>query len=301
MSGNGERSSRDYAREAEVTRRRISRTMDEVTDRLTVGQVLDEVLGYAKGGGGTMATALTRAARDNPVPSLLVSAGAMMFLSERLGFPRRTAAGSGSQMSPMTRRSGAGLKQGLSEATSAAGDAVSSAGEQIGNLGRQVRDRAASAAQSAGETVQDYSGAVADQVSDLANQAQEQLETASQQLIEQARRLMKEQPLLAGAIGLAIGAGIAAVLPKTTTEQEFMGDASKAVKEAATEFAEQGYEKAKDVIGRVSEAAMNAADEEGLTGDAVKDLAGSTAQKVTKVVQAAKDEATSERPRTANP
>ena len=301
MSGYGERNSRDYAREAEATRRRISRTMDEVTDRLTVGQVLDEVLGYAKGGGGTMATALTRAARDNPVPSLLVTAGAMMFLSERLGLPRRTAAGSASRTGSMTRKSGAGLKQELSEATSAAGDAVSSAGEQIGNLGRQVRDRAASAAQSAGETVQDYSGAVADQVSELAEQAQEQLETASQQLIHQARRLMEEQPLLAGAIGLAIGAGIAAVLPKTTTEQEFMGDASKAVKEAATEFAEQGYETAKDVVGRVSEAAMNAADEEGLTGEAVKDFAGSAAEKVTKVVQAAKEEATSERPRRANP
>ena len=298
MSGNGERSSRDYAREAEATRQRISRTVDEVTDRLTVGQVLDEVLGYAKGGGGTMATALTRAARDNPVPSLLVSAGAMMFLSERLGLPRRAAAGS--RMGPMARKSGAGLKQGLGEATSAAGDAVSSAGEQIGNLGRQVRDRAASAAQSAGETVQDYSGAVADQVSDLAAQAQDQLETASQQLIQQARRLMEEQPLLAGAIGLAIGAGIAAVVPKTTTEQEIMGDASKAVKEAATEFAEQGYETAKDVVGRVSEAAMNAADEEGLTGAGVKDLAGSAAEKVSKVMEAAKEEATSDRPRRAN-
>ena len=100
MSSNGERSSRDYAREAEATRQRISRTMDEVSDRLTIGQVLDEVLGYAKGGGGTMASALTRAARDNPVPSLLVSAGAMLFLSERLGIPSRTATGSGSAWDP---------------------------------------------------------------------------------------------------------------------------------------------------------------------------------------------------------
>jgi ElaB/YqjD/DUF883 family membrane-anchored ribosome-binding protein len=258
------------------------------------------VLGYAKGGGGTMATALTRAARDNPIPSLLVSAGAMMFLSERLGLPRRSAAGSASRVGPISRKTGANLKQGLSEATNAAGEAVSTAGEQIGNIGRQVRDRAANAAHSAGEAVQDYSGAVADQVSDLAGQAQEQLENASQQLIEQARRLMREQPLLAGAIGLAIGAGIAAVLPKTATEQEYMGDASKAVKEAATEFAEQQYETAKDVVGRVSEAAMNAADEEGLTGEAVKDLAGSTAEKVTKVVRAAKEEATPERPGRAN-
>ena len=300
MSGNGERSSRDYMRQADATRQRISRTMDELTDRLTVGQVLDEVLGYAKGGGGTMATALTRAARDNPIPSLLVSAGAMMFLSERLGLPRRMAAGSASRVGPAASKSGVGLKQGLSEGTRAASEGLSAAGEQIGNLGQQVRDRAGSAAQAA-ETIQGYSGSVAEQVSELAGQAQEQLETASEQLIQQARRLMEEQPLLAGAIGLAIGAGIAAVLPKTTTEQEYMGDASKAVKEAATEFAEQQYETAKDVVGRVSEAAMNAADKEGLTGSAVKDLAGSTAEKVNKVVQAAKEEATLGSPRRANP
>jgi len=276
-------SSRDYAREAEVTRQRISRTMDELTDRLTIGQVLDEVLGYAKGGGGTMASAFTRAARDNPIPSLLVSAGAMMFLSERLGLPRRATAGS------TARKTGAALKQGLSEGTQAVGDGVASVGEQLGNIGKNVRDRATSAAQSAGETVQDYSGAVAEQVSDFAGQAQEQLESASQQLVQQARRLMEEQPLLAGAIGLAIGAGIAAVLPKTATEQEYMGDASKAVKDAAGEFAEN----AKDVVGRVSEAALKVAEQEGLTGSTVKDLAEAAAEKVTKVVRAAKEEAAS--------
>jgi hypothetical protein len=96
---------------------------------------------------------------------------------------------------------------------------------------------------------------------------------------------------------LAIGAGLAAVIPKTETEQEYMGEASQTVKEAATEFAEQQYENAKDVVGRVSEAAMNAADQEGLTGSAVKDFAGTAAEKVNKVAKAAKDEATSDNPR----
>lgn len=41
MSAYGERSSRNYAREAEVTRRRISRTMDEVTDRLFAGSAAE--------------------------------------------------------------------------------------------------------------------------------------------------------------------------------------------------------------------------------------------------------------------
>jgi ElaB/YqjD/DUF883 family membrane-anchored ribosome-binding protein len=297
MTAASERTSRDYSHEAEATRQRISRSVDELTDRLTVGQVLDEVLGYAKGGGGTMATALTRAARDNPIPSLLVSAGCMMFLSERLGFPGRSTRMQMPGSNSMARKPGASLNQSVNDVTQFAEDGLSSAGEQLGNIGRQVRDGASKAARAAGDTVRDYSAGVADEVSDLAGQAQEQLETASQQLIEQARRLIDEQPLLAGAIGLAIGAGLAAVIPKTETEQEYMGEASQTVKEAATEFAEQQYENAKDVVGRVSEAAMNAADQEGLTGSAVKDFAGTAAEKVNKVVKAAKDEATSDNPR----
>ena len=117
--------------------------------------------------------------------------------------------------------------------------------------------------------------------------------------MQQARRLIDGQPLLAGALGLAIGAGLAAVVPKTETEQEYLGEASQAVKEAATEFAEQQYENAKDVVSRVSEAALTTAEKEGLTKDAVKELADDAAQKVNKVVQAAKNEATG-LPRTGN-
>jgi hypothetical protein len=294
MRAANERSSRDYSREAEATRQRITRTVDELTDRLTVGQVLDEVLGYAKGGGGTMATALTRAARDNPIPSLLVSAGCMMFLSDRLGFPRKSSSMKMPSSANVARGPSAALKQGATDATQFAEDGLTAAAEQLGNIGREVRVGASKAAQAAGDTVREYSTGLADEVSDFAGQAQEQLETASQQLIEQARRLIDEQPLLAGAIGLAIGAGLAAVIPKTDTEREYLGDASQAVKEAATEFAEQQYENAKEVVGRVSEAAMNAADEEGLSETAVKDFAKTAADKVTNVVKAAKNEATSD-------
>src|SRR6185295_19748487 len=146
MRANGERSARDYSREADATRQRISRTVDELTDRLTVGQVLDEVLGYAKGGGGTMASAFTRAARENPIPSLLVSAGCMMFLSERLGLPRRASAGSPSGLA----NAGTSVKRGVTEGIRTGQEGIAAAGEQVGNLGKQVFDRAASAAQSAG-------------------------------------------------------------------------------------------------------------------------------------------------------
>jgi len=57
-------SSRYYQHEAEATRNRLARGLNELNDRLTPGQVFDEVLTYAKGGGGTFFRALTNAARE---------------------------------------------------------------------------------------------------------------------------------------------------------------------------------------------------------------------------------------------
>src|ERR1700733_3619642 len=78
-------SSRDYERQAEASRGRLAGTLRELNDRLTPGQVVDEVLTYAKGGGGTFLTAFSNAAKDNPMPSLLIGTGLMMFLSEKTG------------------------------------------------------------------------------------------------------------------------------------------------------------------------------------------------------------------------
>lgn len=175
--------------------------------------MLDEKLGYAKGGGGTMATALTRAARDNRVPSLLVSAGAMMFLSERLGLPRRNASGSASRIGRMARKAGWGLTQNFSEATSQlamlspppvskseiwAGRCVSGRRARHNPLAKRSR------------TIQ------ARWRTRPANwQSRPRISSKRHPGSSSSRpAAMEEQPLLAGAIGLAIGVGIAAVLPK---------------------------------------------------------------------------------------
>src|SRR5437660_11697191 len=95
MTSQDQASSRHYAREAEVTRDRLAHSLDELNDRLTPGQVFDEMLTYAKGGGGTLFRAFTNATRENPVPSLLIGAGCMMFLSEKMGLNRFMPHGNG--------------------------------------------------------------------------------------------------------------------------------------------------------------------------------------------------------------
>ena len=81
----------DYEREAEQTRRRLAQNLDELSDRLTPGQVFDELLTYSRAGGGTFFRAFNNAMRENPLPSLLIGAGCMMFLSEKMGLRARLA------------------------------------------------------------------------------------------------------------------------------------------------------------------------------------------------------------------
>ena len=88
-----EQLTRHYEREAEATRNSLASSLNDINERLTPGQLFDEVLTYAKGGGGTFARAFSNAVRENPLPSLLIGTGFMMFLSERTGITRRADAG----------------------------------------------------------------------------------------------------------------------------------------------------------------------------------------------------------------
>ena len=56
--------------------------------------------------------------------------------------------------------------------------------------------------------------------------------------------LFKAQPLALGAIGLAIGAGIAAALPHTDIENSYLGETSESLKSKAAEIAGEQIEKA---------------------------------------------------------
>ena len=90
--------------------------------------------------------------------------------------------------------------------------------------------------------------------------------------------LFRAQPLALGAIGLAIGAGIAAALPKSDIEDSLLGEASETVKAQASEIAGQQVEKATTIANDVIDAASAEARKQGLTLDdakaATKDITG---------------------------
>ena len=99
--------------------------------------------------------------------------------------------------------------------------------------------------------------------------------------------LFKAQPLALGAIGLAIGAGIAAALPSTDIENSYLGETSETLKSKAAEIAGEQIEKATTLASDVVEAAADGARKEGLTMDGAKAAMDDLSGKVGRVVDAA--------------
>lgn len=63
-------------REAEQTRSQLAQTLDELRERITPGQLVDQVVDYAKdSGGGDFVRNLGRQMADNPLPVGLIGAG----------------------------------------------------------------------------------------------------------------------------------------------------------------------------------------------------------------------------------
>jgi hypothetical protein len=101
--------------------------------------------------------------------------------------------------------------------------------------------------------------------------------------------IFERQPLLLGAVGIAIGAGIAASIPTSEAENEVMGGASDFVREAVSEKAGQ--------VKEMADAAVHEAKAQGLTPEAAGEALRAIGDKMGAVAQAAASKGTSRSPK----
>jgi hypothetical protein len=207
------------------------------------------------------------AARRNPVSAALIGMGVLWL------FTGGKSVG----------RAGDLLHTGLDRLPEAASDALDSAKAGLGSGAGAIRHAARSAFATTGE--QDI--AAFDHASDplqLVPEVRDVLDTARDNLTE----LFRAQPLALGAIGLAIGAGIAAALPRTDLENAYLGEVSETVKNATTEIAGQQVEKATAVAADVFDATAAEARKQGLTPDGARAAFEDVTGRVSRVVDVAK-------------
>lgn len=81
MTHNGFHRSAELEREVEAQRAQVESTIGEIKDRLTPGQLVDEMLSYTKHGGAHFASNLGSTVTANPLPVALIGVGLAWLMS----------------------------------------------------------------------------------------------------------------------------------------------------------------------------------------------------------------------------
>jgi ElaB/YqjD/DUF883 family membrane-anchored ribosome-binding protein len=288
-----DRSSAEIERDVEQTRSGLSHTLEELRDRAAPGQLFEQALDYARtSGGADMMRNLGQAVRDNPLPLVLIGAGIgwLMFTgNQRTHQHSRVSArhlpgpsyGTPTTGTPTT---GTGAPYGGHDGTGHRTDGPSVTERASGLVGRagatagQMRDTAAGtvgqAADKAGAALhdaRDAAGAATERLAASAHGVQHYAHDVTDSARQGLGWLMREQPLVLGAIGLALGAAVGALLPGTEAEDRMMGETRDAMAERAKATAQEGYGRVKETAGEHLEHAKAAA------GDATNKAGGTAA------------------------
>jgi Protein of unknown function (DUF3618) len=321
--------SEQLEQETQSCREELAETLEELRARMTPGEVVDQLVGYAQDTtGGLFFQHLKQQVANNPLPVAVMAAGFgwLMF-------------GKGVSASRLRRSTASAADKGrawLSDSAEAVAATRRKAEDRLSEAGSRASDAAGSIAPEARERMRKGAAAVSDAAADAGTQAKEamigataQVKDAASQVTDTTMRLKdaataagaafgdtvsdtydhatagagraattvassasritssaaasgrdfmafcRDQPLVLAGIGLAVGAAAGALLPRTQTEDQLMGDVSDELKEQTKEFAGEQLQKAQKVGERAYDAAEREAERQGLSGEAVANEATS--------------------------
>lgn len=309
---------RDLEHETERSRDNVSGLLDELRARVSPGEMVDQIVGYAGDGAGEMVRNLGSQLRNNPLPALMVGVGvAWLMLGERKpGVAASSGPGLGSEVRNKLRKVfgsvqgaagtaaaevrqtrdlvatrasdyGMAAAEGAQDVGQRLGDSLHEAGDQARTVAGNALSNASVAYESAAETAQgaaerarllahdasaagqraaraaaeqarhfaENAGAAGQRAVDAARHAGESASEFGERAVNNAAAFLKEQPLVAAGLGLAVGAVIGALLPATAAENKLMGETSDALKERARAAAQEQYDGAKSAIREAADEA----------------------------------------------
>lgn len=258
----------DIERDVRATRAEVSSTIDAIQSKLTPGQMMDQALSYMRTSlPADFGRNLTDSVRNNPVPVALVGIGlAWMMMSGRSGSVqharRHDADWDGmSGSSESDRWSGSAASS--SSTGQSSGSAVSGTMSSIGDKAHQMADRTRAMAGSARERMSSGMESTRARMSDLSHRSRDSMLRARDSMSQ----MIDEQPLVLGALGIAVGAALGAALPVTQRENALMGgmrdDLMAKARDTARDYADRAAGKAREMGQRAADRAHEAVDQQG--------------------------------------
>lgn len=261
-------------REIDQQRHHIEQIVSALENKLSPGEMFDRMLNFGKGGGREFAGNLAETVKANPVPALLTAAGLMWLYSSR------------------NNTSGGAMSSGYGTTTTGTTTSSSYAGASTGMHGSSggMREKLGNARSRVSESAHHVAGSVRERAHGAADTARRGADTARRGVAranDGFRRMLDENPMAAGAIGIAVGALLGSLIPSTRKEDEWMGETRERITGRARDLAREGRDTlanaGREMTGSSSSGGSAAQDRD--TGSAGSTTSASTASASTATQQ----------------
>jgi hypothetical protein len=199
-----------------------------------------------------------------------------------------------------TRRIGRTARSRISDAASSVSETAGSAYSAAGDAASSASEAVGDAASSASRTVAHSAEMARQRAIQTGNKIGSGSVRAGRQVQRTFSDMLEREPLVLGAIGIAAGAAIAAMLPRTRYEDEHIGPYRDQLREDAEEALAEGVEQAKDIAGEAYHAAKDEAERQKLTSTSERPVADRAA-KVAKSAAKTAEKSTRAKTETKNP
>jgi ElaB/YqjD/DUF883 family membrane-anchored ribosome-binding protein len=231
------KSSAELEREVEDARGRIDQTVEALKDKMQPRELFDEATRMMGGASNKVLTTAVEQLRQNPIPIALIGLGvAWLAIAQTRRDP---TLGGAYPDGYYPVHEGYDEDEGLKAKVKARAEAAKA---KLSGAAQSAKSKLSAAGHGAGDSVSEVRG----RVSQLAGEARAKAGEYGHMARQRFDDTLESEPLVIGAIGLAVGAAIGASLPATPVERRYIGPArSKAAEAAKTQLGDL-----KDVASR---------------------------------------------------
>lgn len=311
-----ELSSDQITAEIEQTRGEMDRTVDELSERLHLHNLLDTMVAGFKSDSSQVGSAARDAGKwvlqtlaRHPGPIALVGAGAIWLvmeiksegeeepeselayepqeisgaypMSSESEFQKSLAPGISEEMTPAYERQGQEMTEHAKGRLESSRERVSQAAGRISEWSREKWHHL----KSRGRETEAESSVEAEQARARAQQRRAKFRQRLDRKRSEAVEFIHEYPLAIGISVLAVGLFVGLLLPASRRERRVLGRRAKEFKEKARQQAERLIERGKEVVQSTAEAAKEEARQQGLTAEGLKESATRVMQEAGESVQ----------------
>ncbi|MGM8851313.1 DUF3618 domain-containing protein [Salinicola halophyticus] len=244
-------------------RQRLDETLGEMEERFSPEKLVNSAFDYVRhGGANEFASNLSGSIKTNPTPFLVATIGlGWLFWSQRNGNQGTPSSNPGYRQYDPYAASTAGEAMAPDDLTAGMpGDTQSHAQShtQSHSQGRAAvaGDKARHMSDNLKNRTHDMSSGLHDGASRLGHGSRDAMHGASDRAHDaghQTAEFIREHPVMAGALGIAIGAALGGILPSTRTEDQHFGSLRDKAVDRASEEGSHYAEKAHDQVHEKAE------------------------------------------------